>query len=225
MGAVDFQIALYDSSSQLVQIPYSYEGNEKIVYPAFTLGNNLISLVVRNRQPIMIIRDLADRAQEMGIKTITGNTAKSWLGAPLIVAGEAIGAIVAQDLDNEDRFGEEDLRLMTTLALQVAAVVRNARLLEESRQRVKHESLLYEITNKIRRSSSIHAVLETTARELSLALGLHKTEIAIRSEAETYWQTDEGVKSSGNGHHPADRSEVINPQVYRGGSPEVPHDA
>jgi GAF domain-containing protein/HAMP domain-containing protein len=225
MGAVDFQIALYDSSSQLVQIPYSYEGNEKIVYPAFTLGNNLISLVVRNRQPIMITRDLADRAQEMGIKTITGNTAKSWLGAPLIVAGEAIGAIVAQDLDNEDRFGEEDLRLMTTLALQVAAVVRNARLLEESRQRVKHESLLYEITNKIRRSGTIHAVLETTARELSLALGLHKTEIAIRSEAETYWQTDEGVKSSGNGHHPADRSALINPQGYRGGSPEVPHDA
>jgi GAF domain-containing protein/HAMP domain-containing protein len=225
MGPVDFQIALFDSSSRLVHIPYAYEGNEKISFPAFTLGNNLISLIVRNRQPMMINRDLADRIQEMGVKTITGNLAKSWLGAPLIVAGEAIGAIVVQDLDSEDRFSEEDMRLMATLALQVAAVVRNARLLEESRQRVKHETLLYEITNKIRRSGNIQEILETTARELSLALGIHKTEIAIHPGIKTSGYPEEPGNNSGNQRQPTLSSMRINSQSSRKSSPEVSHDA
>ncbi len=225
MGDVGFHIALYDSTNQLVQIPYAYQGNEKISYPAFSLGNNLISMIIRNRQPTMITRDLANRALEMGVETITGNIAKSWLGAPLIVAGETIGAIVVQDLEQEDRFSEEDMRLITTLALQVAAVIRNARLLEESRQRVKHETLLYEITNKIRRSANMHSILETTARELSVALGINKTEITIRPDIELSKLQDKGQKNAGNGHHSTKGKGMINPQGQLSGSLEVSNDA
>ncbi len=224
MGDVDFQIALYDSSNELVQIPYAYEGEEKISYPAFTLGSDLLSMVIRNRQPVMIVRDLAERAKEMGITISAGVTAKSWLGAPLIVAGEAIGAIAVQDHNNEDRFSEEDQHLITTLALQVAAVVRNARLLEESRQRVKHETMLYEITNKIRRSGNIQTILETTARELSTALGIRKAEISIRPEIKSSPPTATETQISGNGHHPSNGNGRNTPPGHPDGSPEVSHD-
>ena len=201
MGNIDFQIALYDSASQLIHIPYAYEGDEKINYPTVKLGNNLISYVIQNRQPVLISRDLAERAQELGITIAAGETVRSWLGTPLIVAGEAIGAIVVQDHNQEDRFSEQDLHLMTTLSLQVAAVVRNARLLEESRQRVRHETFLYDITDKLRRSSNIHTILETTARELSAVLGVRKAEIVIRPDTISAQSPESEARKTNNGHH------------------------
>jgi GAF domain-containing protein len=96
-----------------------------------------------------------------------------------MVAGEAIGAIIAQDLDQEGRFDEDDKRLLMTLGSQVAVAIRNARLLESTYRQAARERLLYDITNKIRLSPNLAAILQTTARELSTALGARRANIQV----------------------------------------------
>jgi GAF domain-containing protein/HAMP domain-containing protein len=179
MGEVDsFAIALYEAGSETVQIPYKVEGGRQGSTPPFPVGEDLISIVVFKRKPLLLAENLEENARLLGVWK-TGVTARSWLGVPLLFGGEAIGAIIVQDNEREHRFGEDDEHLLSTLAAQVAVVVRNAWLQETTRHRADQERLLNEITAKIRRSVDIQAILKTTADELGAALGAQRARIEI----------------------------------------------
>lgn len=178
MGELDFLIALYDPSENTIQIPYMYESGSYLSTAPFPLGEGLTSILIKTRQPLMLVDDTEAKAAELGAKVL-GKPAKSWLGVPLLVAGEVIGAMVVQDLEHEHRFDEEDLRVLSTLAAQVAVAIRNARLLESTHKQAEREKLLFEITNKIRLASDIKTILATTATELREALNARQAGIKI----------------------------------------------
>jgi GAF domain-containing protein len=169
MGEVDLAIALYDPGSDMISIPYAHEAGEKISLDAFPLGQGLTSILIRTQQPLMLVEDTERKALELGAK-IAGAAAKSWLGVPLIVSNEVFGAFILQDTFNEHRFDDDDLRLMTTLASQVAITIRNVRLLQDTRRRAEVERIIGEITTKIWASQDIETVARTTLYELGRAL-------------------------------------------------------
>ena len=179
IGDVNFLVALYDVQTELVEIPYMTENNQVVSIPAFNLGQGLTSIVIRTQQPLMIVEDTVNRAKSLGAFITGDHPALSWLGVPMQIGGEVVGAIVIQDTENEYRFDEDDLRLLTTLAGQVAPIVRNARLLTEAQDNAERDRELYEITDHIRQETSIQGILETTTRELSRVLKLKKATIEI----------------------------------------------
>jgi len=149
VGNYGFVIALYEQKTNSIQIPYIYEEGNFSAIDNFPLGEGLTSLLIRTRKPLMLVEDTERRAIAMGAK-ITGKAAKSWLGVPLIARGEAIGAIIVQDLENEHTFKENDLRFVTAIANQISGVINNVRLLEESR----HTALQFETAAEIARDIS-----------------------------------------------------------------------
>ena len=169
MGEVDLAIALYDPSSDMISIPYAQEAGEKISLEAFPLGEGLTSILLRTQQPLMLVEDTEQKALELGAK-IAGAAAKSWLGVPLIVYNEVLGTFILQDTFNEHRFDDDDLRLMTTLASQVAITIRNVRLLQETQRRAEKEKIIAEITTKIWASQDIETVARTALFELGRSL-------------------------------------------------------
>jgi transcriptional regulator with GAF, ATPase, and Fis domain len=178
MGEVSLFIALYDRETNLIRIPYMVEQGEFVTVEPFPLGEGLTSLLINERKPLLIVEDTRQQAEALGAK-VTGKYAKSWLGVPLLIGGEAIGAMVVQDIEKENRFNEDDQRLLSTLASQVAIAVRNTQLLESSRQQADRERLISQITDRIRRSTDVQSILETTAQELSLALGARRAQVEI----------------------------------------------
>jgi len=180
MGEVNFIIALYDKHSHMINIPYMYESHTVKTVDPFPLGEGLTSILIRTRKPLMIVEDTEKRTRELGA-IVLGAPAKSWMGVPLLIGGEAIGAMIVQDLEVEFRFDEDDLRLMSTLALQVAAGFRNARLLESTYHQAIRDRLLHEISQKIRSSSDMHTILKTTAQELGKYTGARRAHIEVGS--------------------------------------------
>jgi GAF domain-containing protein len=180
MGEVNFIIALYDKQTDLINIPYMYEGNTIKTVEPFPLGEGLTSILIRTRQPLMIVEDTENRTRELGA-IVLGTPAKSWMGVPLLIGGEAIGAMIVQDLEMELRFDEDDLRLMSTLALQVAAGFRNARLLDSTYHQAVRDRLLHEISQKIRSSPDMQTILKTTAQELGKYTGARRAHIELGS--------------------------------------------
>jgi GAF domain-containing protein len=180
MGEVNFIIALFDKQSNMINIPYMYEDHTVKTVDPFPLGEGLTSILIRTRQPLMIVEDTENRARELGA-IVLGAPAKSWMGVPLLIGGEAIGAMIVQDLEMELRFDEEDLSLMSTLALQVAAGFRNARQLESTYQQAVRDRLLHEISRKIRSSSDMHTILKTTAQELGKYTRARRAHIELGS--------------------------------------------
>jgi GAF domain-containing protein len=152
IGEVSFAVALYNGQNETIEIPYAVEEGSIMSHDPFPLGEGAVSILIRTRQPLMLVEDTEHRLAAMGAKVI-GKPAKSWMGCPLVVGGDAIGALIVQDLDHEQRFTQDDLRLMIALSAQVAGAIYNIRLLEESRRSALQLQTVAEISKEV--SSSL----------------------------------------------------------------------
>jgi GAF domain-containing protein len=173
LGGADLMIALYDSAGDQVSIPFLSKGGEITHLDATPLGEGLISVVVRTRQPLLLAEDVEGGAAALGAKEV-GRLPKSWLGVPMLLGEEILGVMVVQDFESERRFSDDDTALLFTIASQVAAAVENSRLLEQVRRSERRQRLIHEITAKVRRAADMDTILTTAARELGKELNAHR---------------------------------------------------
>ncbi len=152
IGDVNFAVALYNQQNETIEIPYATAEETITSHEPFPLGEGVISILIRTRQPLMLVEDTEHRMAAMGAKFV-GKPAKSWMGCPLVVGGDAIGALVVQDLEHEQRFNQDDLRLMIALSAQVAGAIFNIRLLEDARRSALQLQTVAEISREV--SSSL----------------------------------------------------------------------
>jgi len=159
IGKINFAVALYNSLNETIEIPYSTETGEVTTVEPFPMGEGVVSILIRTRQPLMLVEDAERRLKALGA-IIVGEPAKSWLGCPLVVAGKAIGALIVQDLEHEHRFSQDDLRLMISLSSQVAGAVYNIRLLQEARRSALQLQTVAEISREVSSSLIIDSLLK-----------------------------------------------------------------
>lgn len=158
VGDHGFVIALYDQKTNSINIPYLYEDRTLSTIETFPLGEGLTSILIRSRQPLLLVEDTEKRAIAMGAK-IAGKPAKSWLGVPLLARGAAIGALIIQDLENEHSFSEDDLRFVVAVSNQISSTIYNVRLLNESRQTALQFETAAEIARDISSSLDLDELL------------------------------------------------------------------
>ena len=159
VGDYGFVIALYDPKTNSINIPYLYEEGSFSSIDTFPLGEGLTSILIRTHQPLMLVEETEKRAIAMGAK-ISGKPALSWLGVPLLVRGDAIGAMIVQDPNHEHAFDEDDLRFMSSAANQVSGAIYNFRLLEESKQAALQFETAAEIARDISSSLDLDELLQ-----------------------------------------------------------------
>ncbi len=179
MGEVDFFVALYDPGSNRIHLPYIKESGAAIDIEPFPLGEGLTSILIKTQKPLLLTGDAEQKAHELGAK-VRGQKAKSWLGVPLLIGNRAIGAMVVQDHERENRFTEDDLRMMNTLASQVAVAARNTQLLENSHQKAERERITTHVSSRVWAANDIHSILQTALKELGDSL--HASEGMIQLE-------------------------------------------
>lgn len=199
MGAVSFLIALYEADTNSINIPYMYENigsGERVAIESFPLGEGLTSILIRTKQPLMIVEDTERRATALGAK-IAGKPAKSWLGTPLIVANDVIGAIVVQDTEHENAFNESDLRFLTTLSAQVAGAVNNIHLVEETRKRALQLQTAAEIARDISGSLDIGELLAKAVTLIRERFNFYHAAIFLNDAAGEYAVIREATGDSG----------------------------
>lgn len=158
VGNHGFVIALYDQKTNSISIPYLYEAGTLSTLDTFPLGEGLTSILIRSLQPLMLVEDTEKRAIAMGAK-IAGKPAKSWMGVPLLARGVAIGAVIIQDLENENSFSEDDLRFVTAVSNQIAGTIYTVRLLNESQQTALQFETAAEIARDISSSLDLDELL------------------------------------------------------------------
>ena len=159
IGNYGFVIALYDQRTNSINIPYLYEDNTFSSMDSFPLGEGLTSILIRTREPLMLVEDTERRAIAMGAK-IAGKPALSWLGVPLLARSEAIGAIIIQDLAHEHSFDVDDLRFMVAVANQVSGAIHNVILINESKKSAVQFETAAEIARDISSSLDLDELLE-----------------------------------------------------------------
>lgn len=89
---------------------------------------------------------------------------------PLHVGSYQMGALILE-AEEPHHFTQEETRLFSALAPQVATVVENRRQFEQAQKQAERESRLNVISQKIQSATTVEAVLQIAARELGHTLG------------------------------------------------------
>ena len=158
IGDNSFLVVLYDKATQAITIPYMYEDGRVEKIEAFPLGEGLSSILIRSGKPLLLAKDVDKSAAALGVRTL-GRPPRSWMGAPMIIHGETIGGLILQDFDHEQAFDEDNFGFFVSLTNQVAAVLYNSRLLEESRARTLQLETAAEIARDISGSLNLDELL------------------------------------------------------------------
>jgi GAF domain-containing protein len=126
-------IAVYDRDEDQISFPRYLEDGEWKTKTSRAFANGLTEHLMRTREPLLLSDNLAERAASLGIDP-KGRISKTWMGAPMVVDGAAIGAIGLQDYDHNDAFDQHDLEMLTIIASQAAAGIKNAMSISAERR-------------------------------------------------------------------------------------------
>ncbi len=154
-------VALLDKEVNRIDFPYSY-GEE---YPSMPLGQGLTSRILQTGEPLLLNQDLSFQREKLGVQLV-GKESQSYLGVPVMAGKQAIGVLSVQDVEQPGRFGQDDLRLLSTIAANVGSAIQNARLYQETQRRANEMAVLAEIGSDIAATHDLEEVLERIAKHV-----------------------------------------------------------
>lgn len=128
---------------------------------------------------------------------------KSIMVIPIQNGDYRFGVLILSEYNNYKYWTNDEIRLAESVASQIHIAIKQAKLFEKSQNQVKRESLLREITEKIRSSLNIEETLSFICEEAAKIFNVQRTAITsfpnsdnyetfvIRKEYK-YWQDMEG---------------------------------
>src|SRR6266545_1436761 len=159
------QIATLDEASGLVHYPYMIERGERLKAEPRPLGG-FAKHVLETREPLLIAENLDEERERYGGGVVAGEPAKSVLFVPLVAGGKATGAISLQNVDREHAFGESDQQLLTTVAGSVSVALENARLVQETRQRVSELATVNSVGQALSSQLDLDGLIELVGEQV-----------------------------------------------------------
>jgi GAF domain-containing protein/HAMP domain-containing protein len=101
------------------------------------------------------------------------------LALPIQVRGQVVGVLDFRKDESGERWTDEEIALLETLTDQLSVALESARLYQETQRRAARERLTREITDKMRRASSVEDIVQSAVDELHKALGTSRTFVRL----------------------------------------------
>ncbi len=153
-------ISVHDESSRLLSFPYVIESGERFdQQPIPLIGFR--KHVMETLEPLMldeVTPEVADRYGNPHV--LSGEPIKSGLFVPLVLGGRATGVVSLQNIDRTHAFGQDDQRLLTSLTGSLSVALQNARLVQETRQRVAELATVNSVGQALSSQLDLDALIE-----------------------------------------------------------------
>jgi signal transduction histidine kinase/CheY-like chemotaxis protein len=154
-------IVLYDERTYQISMPYSYEkGDRSVIQPQSPYGFR--REVIETGSYILVNEDFKGKAERCNNQIKTGECPKSALFVPMMVENQVKGIISIQDLEKENAFTLDNIRLLQTLANSMSIALDNARYLDEIQR------LLIETERHLSELAAVNEVSSALVQELDL---------------------------------------------------------
>lgn len=136
-------------------------------------GGSVVGWVAQQGQPLVIGNVAHDPRYIQADPRV-----KSEIAVPIIREGQTIGVLNIED-DKPNAFGDSDLRLLTTLASQVAVALDNARLYEEAKERINELQALHDVGSTVSSTLKQEALLTQVCQILEETFNYYKIAILL----------------------------------------------
>jgi GAF domain-containing protein len=173
LGGDRVSILLSDEERKKLTVKAWVGYSESATDMTIPFGSGITGWVAAHRKPLRV----NDVTQDARYILVSSNT-RSELALPLIFRNEILGVLNVES-EQVSAYTENDEEMLGTLAGSLAAIIANARLVDQIRKQAERERLLNEISSKIRRSTDMHTILNTTIQELHRVTGARRTQIDI----------------------------------------------
>ena len=104
-------------------------------------------VVLENRRIFLPNADSYRRSKQL--KTVGDHPAQSWMGVPLEIGDQVIGAIILEHDEETEAFSPADFKLLEILSLQLAGVIQTAWLYERERIQVAKLNLIQRVSEQL----------------------------------------------------------------------------
>ncbi len=174
-----FFIAIYDDVHNYFTFPYFYDNGEMHQPEPMDVDSALETVKVwQSSKPICVNytpEQFWDSAADdhhliLADSEDEGKRPSNMVFIPLKAGAKVIGVMSVQNYQFHD-FTEDDVSLLSGIANHVGLALENLHLFAKAQARARREQLTREITAEIGKATDVKAVLKTTARVLTQALG------------------------------------------------------
>ncbi len=132
LPAESFYVALCDEDTGALTFPLFLRHGEPVEVALDKESGSLTAHIIQTGRPLLLA---AEALQELQQKAISwqGEPARSYLGVPMLLGDQVLGVIAVQDFERNFVFDEGHMRALSTVAVQAAITIQNARLFEKVR--------------------------------------------------------------------------------------------
>jgi PAS domain S-box-containing protein len=176
-----FYIATYDRETERIGFPLFYDKGEISVLPPSEMRQSpgLTGYIIQTRQMLYIPDTLAEEAtRKYKMIDFGGDPSRSYVGVPLLVGDRVVGVISMQS-SQLNAYHPDQIRLLETIATQVAGAIENARLFEEVRLRAEEMTALFDIGITVTSGLDMEQVLRTLLEKCRQVLPVEAFYIGI----------------------------------------------
>ena len=138
IDTTNFFFALYDRATDTLSLPLFID--EKDQFEIFPAGRTLTGYVIHTDQPLLVHEEDMERMTREGLVDLVGTCSKVWIGVPVKVQDEVIGAVVVQSYTSASALDETDLEVLKFVSEQIGTSVARKRAeisLRESEERFR----------------------------------------------------------------------------------------
>ncbi len=127
LDTTNFFIGLYDKKTDVLSLPYNV--NEKDAMSRVvdvSKKYSLTMMVIDTNRTRFLSEAKIERMKESG-QEIIGPIPKIWMGAPLSIKGNVIGAVVVRSFTDPNLYSEKDIGLLESVSEQIAIAIDSKR--------------------------------------------------------------------------------------------------
>ncbi len=180
-----FMLALYDDEHNLISWPFAVEGGERMTdTPQQPLGIGLSSLVIESQKPLIVPDSLDPNSMPPGAMPIRFGSerhVRSWSGAPMMVGRQVIGVISVQSYE-PDKYDQDTLRPLLSVANQAAIAIQNAKLFEERERKIAELATINQMAKEISSSLQLDELLQLIYNQVTQVMSTRNFLITIYDE-------------------------------------------
>lgn len=205
-----FLIALQDEDHQNMVPVYFWDRNGPVAEDSLSISMAICTHVINNSDPVLINnrRDLKGLGVLYGAES---ESVQSVLAVPLRLGGKIFGVLSCHSHRSQE-YSQDDLDTLNTLANQAAIAIENARLFEETQQRLAELTFLSQIIAITATENDLTVALSLICDELAHFLQVPEVSFALLNSQLTLAQVIAD-------YHDSDRPEILGKQIPIIGNP------
>jgi signal transduction histidine kinase/DNA-binding NarL/FixJ family response regulator len=143
-------------------------------------GDRYLGWIVKHQKPVSYI-DIAEQPRVKYTEWLEGEQFVSYLGLPLFLESELVGVLTILYRQRHE-FTPEEQALGEALATSASAAIRNARLYEQTQERLRHTETLLAVSHDASSTLELTEILRRTTRAMVRSLGADTGGAWLQSE-------------------------------------------